>query len=186
MNIDVIKLKKNISILSKLIENYELNNLAFYNIANSNSIFWNTDKGFNFFESVNLEKMEIEKFINEIKEILTIFNYIVNKYEYIGVDIIIIPSNIDKLLSCFDNLLNEIYNLIDNFYEVISINNSLLSINFYDCVDNLIDVGNMLVNLKSIIKKYFDLYITFEKTIKSKIDKIDVKLINETDISNFM
>lgn len=186
MDIDVIYLKNYVNKLSSLIDEYELNYLEFYNVVNKETIFWDSKKGLDFFSDVDLEKRDIGLFIGNIKDVLSLYNYLIDKYGYIGNKVSVKISNKDKLLACFDSFLNEVYSLIDMLHELDYESIPDISSTVYSYLDFLIDVGNMAVNLKTSLKNHFDLCETFEREVRFKISKIDVKLIKEIDINRFL
>lgn len=186
MNINIEKLKISLSELNKLIEDYEKIYYSLYNELSNCSGFWQDNNATLFFEDVNIEKLSVERAIIEFKEIADLYNYLVNKYIEFGNKIKFDLKLKDEILVKFDRYLGRIYDILDEFRRLdFEFYNNIRG-NIYSDIDKLMDVSNILVSLKSDVKKKFNKFEEIEKEVSLRISKINVEILKENDISQFI
>lgn len=186
MNINIEKLKINLSELNKLIEDYEKIYYSLYNELSNCSGFWQDNNATLFFEDVNIEKLSVERAIIEFKEIADLYNYLVNKYIEFGNKIKFDLKLKDEILVKFDRYLGSIYDILDEFRRLDFEFYNDIKGNIYSDIDKLMDVSNILVSLKSDVKKKFNKFEEIEKEVSLRISKINVEILKENDISQFI
>ena len=186
MIIDVNNIKDEIVKLNGLVDKYEENYLNLYNEINNASSYWNDLISVKFFDSCKIEKIETKTALDEIKSIIDVYDYILEKYQEIGnkikceiKDKSIIISNFNNYIVKLDDLIRE-YNLLDyNFDHKIS---SILNDQLYKLKNN----RKILNSIKNEVKDIFDNIETIEKEINLRLSKINIEIIKETDISTFI
>ena len=117
MKINVQEIKDNIKKLDTYVGNYEedyLNqNYCLLDIEKN----WIGNKSKLFLDKVQDEQIKIANNIIEIKNIISIYNYIVYEYSLLGKKVVYNFNTIDKVNEYFNNyidLLNQILNLYNN------------------------------------------------------------------------
>lgn len=186
MNINIEKLKVEVRELSNLINEYETIYYNLYNELSGCSSFWNDNNSVVFFDDVNIEKVNVGDTIKELREICSLYDYLIDKYGYIGNKLKFNIGLKDDILLKFDKYLDRIYNLLGEFRSLeFSFSPSIAS-NLYGDIDRLINVANMLVRLKDKVKKQFNLFEEIEKEISLKISRINIEVFKENDIQKFI
>ena len=186
MDINIEKLKGDLRELNNLIEDYESIYYNLYNELSNCSIFWKDNNSNIFFDNVSKEKLAVNEVITEFKQITDLYNYLVNKYSEFGNKIKFNIKLKNDILSEFDNYLNNIYDILDDFKNLTFRFDSTISDNIYKDMDKLVDITNILVGLKSRIKKHFNEFEEIEKEVSLKISKINIDILKETEISNLI
>lgn len=182
MEIDIIKLKDELVKIKKSIDDYEYTYINLYNLFSSSSFFWNDQNANSFFESIKKEKLENNIYIFEIKKLYECYNYIVNKYEYIGNKIKVDFKNSDKIINKLEkcsNKLSEIINLYNNLN--IPIYNSMYStiiIEQNKLKKNKVNIDLLITDIKNKLNYISEL----EKKISLMLSKIDIRLIIENEV----
>lgn len=186
MDINIEKLKVSLSEFNKLVEDYERVYYNLYNELSNCSGFWQDNNATLFFEDVNIEKLAVERTIIEFKEIEDLYNYLVNKYGEFGNRIKFDLKVKDQILDKFDKYLGNVYDLLDEFRRLdFEFCNDIRS-NIYGDIDKLMDVANILVRLKSNVKKRFNKFEEIEKEVSLRISKINIEVLKESDIGQFI
>ena len=186
MDINIEKLKGDLRKLSNLIEDYESIYYNLYNELSNCSIFWKDNNSSFFFDNVRLEKIAVNETITEFKQITELYNYLFNKYSEFGNKIKINTELKNDILSKFDNYLEDIYDILDDFKNLTFRFDKTIADNIYRDMDRLVDIANILVGLKSRIKKHFNEFEEIEKEVSLKISKINIDILKETEISNLI
>lgn len=184
MIINVNKIKDDIVQLNKLIDTYEDNYYNMYNEMKNCSSLWINKKAFMFFDSVDVKKKSIENYMYELGELRDLYSYLINKYEYIGNKIEADIDQVDTIALEFDNFLEDIYAIMEKFNEIKDVNINLDEV--YSCIDELIEITGLLVNLKYSIKHHLLLCNEIEKFINLKISKVNIDFIKVDDMSIFL
>lgn len=186
MDINIEKLKGDLRELNNLIEDYESIYYNLYNELSNCSIFWRDNNSCLFFDNVRLEKIAVNETITEFKQITEVYNYLVNKYGEFGNKIKINTKLKNDILSKFDNYLEDIYDILDAFKNLTFRFDKTISDNIYRDMEKLVDIVNILVSLKSKIKKHFNEFEEIEKEVSLKISKINIEILKESEISNLV
>ena len=82
MKLDVSKLRQEVSKLNKLEENYESIYLTYYNIIMDIGNEWNTIYEQRLMRNILDEKKQMNIVYNELKDIISLYSYICNKYSF--------------------------------------------------------------------------------------------------------
>lgn len=186
MDIDIEKLKGDVRELGNLIEDYEGIYYNLYNELSNCSIFWNDNNSILFFDNVGSEKIAVSETITEFRQIMEIYNYLINKYSEFGNKIKIDTKQKNDILKKIDNYIDDIDDILNSFNNLSFRFDRTISDNIYRDIDKLKDIINILYNLKSKIKKHFDSFEEIEREVSLKISKINVDIFKETEINNFI
>lgn len=186
MQVNVSNLKVNLDKFDKAISDYELTYLNIYNELNNSRQYANSNKFTKFYNACDKEKLSTSNFYEEILGLKRIYQFVYQSYQSIGKLIIFDLDNSDTLyreISDIKNKLNDIkrklYNInTSRFPEVSSsVNNSLRYIS-----NILNDINSIELTYKNTQNKI----IETEKRVTSKINNLNIDVITETDIKDFI
>lgn len=186
MDINIEKLKGDLRELSTLIEDYESIYYNLYNELSNCSIFWNDNNSIIFFDNVSTEKLAVNETITEFKQIMEIYNYLLNKYSEFGRKIKIDTTKKNDILRNFDNYIDHIKDILNSFNNLSFRFDRTISDNIYRDINKLNDIINILYSLKNKIKKHFNAFEEIEREVTLKISKINIDIFKETEISNLI
>lgn len=186
MNINIEKLKGDLRELSTLIEDYESIYYNLYNELTNCSIFWSDNNSLVFFDNVSTEKLAVNETITEFRQIIELYNYLVNRYSEFGTNIKFDIRQKNDILKKFDNYIDVIYDILSSFNNLSFSFDRTVSDIIYRDIDGLNDIINILGILKNRIKKHFNTFEEIEKEISLKISKINIDIFKETEISNLI
>lgn len=180
MQINIDKLKIDITNYNKLIEEYESIYLNYYHEMESNISYWTSPYANSFFSTIEEEKKENINFYQELLSLKEVLNYIITSYQKYG-------RKVNCNLNQKDSIINKINNY--NIDEIINSYNEL-DLNLYPNIKEKIDkhktkLSNSKKNkekYKQKIKQYFNSLEEIEKEIKIKLSKITIKPIKENTI----
>lgn len=180
MEININNLKNNVIEFNKIINEYENTYLNMYNNIYDIQENWIGEKSVSFFEKNSLEQKKISNCIEELKLLINIYNYIINEYNNISSKIFLNLDFKDKINNSFNKYIELIdkvivlYNNIPNSY-ISFIENTKIYFN---------NLKDKIIDLKQNYNDTCDKIIEIENNISNKISKINIELINETDIRN--
>lgn len=182
MVIDINNLKIEHEKRNKLITDYEEINLNLYNQLKEVLNYWIDNNALVFKEKLEKEALEIKEFIEKIKSVEEVYQFIIKKYETIGNQIQINLSEKQTVINEFNNYLNHLTQII-NKYNALNLTfcptESMLLKNQRN---KLIEDKKQLETVKSKILAYFENIEEIEKEIANKLDKEEINLITENDI----
>ena len=180
MEININNLKNNVIELNKIINEYENTYLNMYNNVYDIKENWIGEKSVSFFEKNSLEQKKISNCIEELKSLILVYTYIINEYSNISYKIFINLDLREKINNCFNKYIelidkvNVLCNNIPNMY-ISFIENIKIYFN---------NLKDKIIYLKQNYNDICDKIIEIENNISIKISKINIELINETDIRN--
>ena len=186
MNINIEKLKGDLRELSSLIEDYESIYYNLYNELSNCSIFWNDNNSLLFFDNVSYEKKAINETITEFKQIIEVYNYLVNKYSEFGTKIKIDSKQKNDILKKIDNYINDIEDILNSFNNLSFRFDRTISDNIYRDINRINDIINILYNLKNKIKKHFNAFEEIEREVTLRLSKINIDILKETEINKLI
>lgn len=184
--INISNVQKEVIQLNNLIEDYELTFLNLYNEVNKISNYWKDEHAKAFYKDLDHRKIKVANTIDELKKIKNIYKYIQEKYELLG-------KKIEFNLNYKNKILNKLINYIDKVKDIINNYESLdLSFCPYESkyirneLSRLRQHKNELIKYKSNVEKKFNYIEETEKNIKIQISKIQIEILQESDISKFI
>ena len=186
MIIDVNNIKDEIVKLNDLLDKYKDNYLNLYNEINNASSYWNDLISVKFFDSCKIEKIETKTTLEEIKSIIDIYNYILEKYQEIGKKIKFEIKNRDIVINGFNNYIIKVDDLIREYNSINFNCNIKISNMLNDQLYKLKNNRKILNNIKDKVKDIFDNIEEIEKEINLRLSKINIDIIKEIDISIFI
>ena len=114
MFVDIEGLEEKIFKLNLLINKYEELFLNMYNLFDESSLFWNSKKSLEFYKNVEQEKNNISIFIGDLKSYNQIYSFLINKYKPIGNKIFFDFSYEKEVLTIINNIINKYDSIIIN------------------------------------------------------------------------
>lgn len=186
MNINVEKIKFDLRKYNSLLEKFEECHINFYNKINSLTSLWSDGNSSLFYDSVNVEKNDVSGVISDLKRISDVYSYIVDSYDKFGKKISYDLSIKNSVIDTFNVYLNKLDQII-NSYSSLDLsfcpNEAGLLISqkqkFINVRKSIVDYMNDIINL-------FDEIELIENQVRVSISHIDINLIKETDISQFI
>lgn len=184
MMINTKKMKNDLLLYSKLISEYENAYLNYYNIFSSFSVFWKDTKSKKFFDSGLLEKRDCLIMLEEFIEFKEIYNFIFTKCSSIGEIICIDLKKEDIILAKFDNYIKKAKNILLLFNEI-NVSNVQYKL-VWNQRKKLEKIIEEMQKNKNVIQNIFKKMYEIEEKINNKLNKFDITLIKETDISRMV
>lgn len=186
MQINITNMKLKLITLTNKLNDYQDDLLNLYNELNNASSYWQDPHAIKFFNNVKKEQLQANNLTNELTSLQEIYTYLVDKYETIGNKI---QFELDQKNACFakiDNFLTKItqiinaYNHLDTSFcpeEAKYIQNEQRK---------LLKVAENLKTIRKDLKIIFNEIEETEKNIQAKLSKINLEIVKETDIKEFI
>ena len=187
MEINVLALEKEYDLLTKSIESFYENILNIYNELNWASGYWNDFHARLFFTNVNSEKIKLNNTYNELKSLNDIYTFLIEQYKSIGNKIRVNLEEKNKVITKFNdfrekiNELVSLYNDLDLSFCTVTIANKLAKQK-----QELIKIKEKIVTDKEKVKNIFEKIEQIEKDVNLRLSKINIEIIKEADINEFM
>lgn len=177
MEINIKEMSLTLSRLGKLVEEYELNHLSYYNELNTSGAIWNSTNREVMFDEANKQKAQISFFIDFLKNYILIFYRTINDLSFFGDYIKIDLQSKDKVLEKINELINT-YDEILKLYEQISYEDSSI----HSQKDIVKIMYETTLDMKDILNNIFTKTDDINIFMKSKIDSLDTIIIKEEEI----
>lgn len=186
MEINIQNMENYISKLNKTIDNFSNNILNIYNELNWANSNWNDFHARLFFTNVNSEKNKLNNTYDELILLKEVYQTIVNQYREIGNKIKINLENRDIILNKF-NSFNEKINELLSLYNNLDLSFcSDIAIMLNKQKNELLKIKEELINIKSKIRDVLMKIEEIEKDINLRLSKIDIEIIKQVDINEYM
>ena len=186
MEINVDYLEQIYNELSKSISSFEDNYLNVYNTLKDVENNWYDYHARLFFNNSAIEKNEINRSIIELYELSDTYKNLINQYKQIGNNIYINLNNKNDILNKFNNFLNIINEIISFFYSLDSSFSSSITYKINKERNRVMEIKKRTINAKNRFKTICDKIENIEKEVSLKLSKINVEIIKEADINEFM
>ncbi len=173
IEVNILELKNNIISLNSLIEEYKEIKLNLFNQLKESCISWQDGNSTLFDNGVNLDKREIELFINSLLAKKNVFEFVYNKYEAIGKKIKCNLLNKNALIDSIDNCINNCQSIIDEFNRIDRsfYYNEQQSISSQK--NRIFGVKENLIEIKSSVSAMYNKIEAIEKSVNLKIKELD-------------
>lgn len=186
MQLNVSNVYNELINLSSLINSLEKEYLNIYQLLSEVANYWKDNNSINYLNHLQKEKIKTKNICDELTNIKDVYSYFIEQYSKIGNKIFFNEKNVSKVLTKFDDYINHGENILKKYNE--------LNLSSYDYGFDLLDeqINTLKSNLKksmqikAVMKKIFDDIVSIENTIKEKISKIDLEIIKESDINEFL
>lgn len=183
VRIDISRLKTELIKLNQLLEEIEENSLHFYNTLSSVSFFWKDHYSTLFNETINHEKIDIQNTILEMKSLKQVYEYLIEQYQEIGKKIKVdfemkmeVLLKIEKHIDLLTEIIHSYENLDLSF--CYSERSYLLKEK-----QALKQTKEKVQNLKIAVKEMFKKMEEIEKHVSVKLNRFDIEILKETEIS---
>lgn len=186
MKIDVSKLREDITTFQKLLKEYEENYLNYYHELSSASFFWHDTKADAFLKSIDLEKLKIENFYEELSSLSQIYQFLIAEYKKFG-NVIQFDLNMqDSVVSKF-NLYFEKMDDIIRCYQKLDLS---FCHDLYDKIRkeelNLIENKKLMESIFNKWKDYSYKIAEIEKQVNQNLSKLEIEVLQETEVTEFI
>ena len=180
MQVNVSLLKDNLNKLNSEISEYENIYLNLYNELNFSHSYANSNKFTMFYDAVDQEKNKVNIFIQDLNELVRIYDYIVSNYSKIGNKV---NFNLDNASYVFNqittikNKINSIKRRVQSLYSYYEVREILNDINY--------KINSIEVSIRTIENDYrrtINKISDVEKNTANMIRKFDINVETETDI----
>lgn len=165
MYINVSNLKYELDIIKKQLESFENNSYNLYNEINNIKFAWNCNKCDNFLNVVSNGKINFQNNYNNLNYLVSIYDFMINRYESIGNKIVYNSINENKVYNNLDNYILKIDNIILLYNSMIS-QNTIVSSALKVQLDKFVEIKANIINLKSNLK-----------TITNDINQIEMQIL---------
>ena len=175
-------MKFSISKLDKSIQYYEDINLNIKNCLSDVEHNWYGDSIKLFSNKVQEEQIKIEKNIIELKDVISVYNYCIQEYSLIGKKIEYKFDEIDKLynyLNDYIDILKQILILYNNIPAKYSYLIEEQKRYFKDSISIIIEIKEKISSLHEKINN-------IETVVNSKLSKINIEIIKESECKGLM
>ena len=187
MKINLQLLREKTNNINKLIEDYEELNLNYYNKIKEIEHYWNNQKAKQLLSTIEEEKKEVTKEINNLKEISTIYDFIYNKYNNIGKNISVNIDEKEKMLAKVNKCIEKIKYVMTLYKNIDTTNYKIEQITIINSHNKkLAEQLKKMNDIKEKLNKSIKDIEEIETSIKNKISRINIEIIKETDISNMI
>ena len=186
MNINVSEIYNEITNLTALLDEYEKNYINLYKNYFDSAYYWKDQNSINFFNHLEMEKPKVKNTCDELNELKNIYEYIYDSYSKIGNKIYYNQekkSELAKNLQISLDIINDIiayYNNLNlelNSKEYILVSNELYKAQ---------DLKNEFENMYNDLVHLMDNIDNIEAKTNEKISKINLEIIKESDINEFL
>ena len=182
MKINCSSINQSIIKLNSLVNDYEYIFINLNNVLENVLNYWSDNDSKLYIEKITIEKRQINKNITELKDIISVYNYILKEYSNIGNDIFFDVNNIGYIYEYLDeyvDLINEIINL----YSSISIKYSSIIV---DQQNYFINLKNNIDFLRKVIENTVNRVNKIERQVNVKLNNINVDLVKVSDVYNLL
>ena len=186
MEINIESLERDSNRLSKSIDDFSNNILNIYNELNWASGYWSDYHARMFFTNVENQKNKITKTYNELVSLNDVYESIISQYKSIGNRFKVNLENKDVLLNKFNTFSEKVNELISLYND--------LDLSFCNDIANkinkekreLLKIKENIIASKTKVKDTLLKIEEIEKDINLKLSKIDIEVIKQVDINEFM
>lgn len=185
MQVNTKVLKLELNKLQKNISNYEEDLDNYYHELLNVSNFWHDPHEEKFSREVKLEKVKLETSLKEVKNIKDVYKYMINEYEKLGARITYDLSYKNTIIKACDNFRRKLKQIITK-YENLNLSMIDEKSRILNELYKLKRVLNDVEEIKEKVKKVFDKIEDIESTIRIRLNRLDIELIRETDVREFM
>ena len=186
MKIDVSKLKEDITTFQNLLKEYEENYLNYYHELSSASFFWQDSHADSFFKNVNLEKLKVESFYEELSVLSQIYQFLIAEYQNFGNVIQFDLNERDTVISKFNLYFEKIEDIIRCYQD--------LDLSFCHDLRNkirkeeltLIEKKKQMESIFNKWKEYSYKIEEIEKQVNQNLSKLEIEVLQEKEITEFI
>lgn len=186
MEINILKIKEELTKIDNLYEDYEKIYINLYNEFKKIQSVWISQKSNEFNNYILSEKQKVKQTIDDMKNVNNIYDYLVENYKILGDKIKFNINNKDKVIDKINNYQDKLVKIINKY------NN----INFKEYTEEekmiifqkeiLLNNKENLENIKKQILDKLKKIEEIEKEVSLRISKIDIEIIKESDITNLV
>lgn len=180
MEINLKQIKKKINDLKSLIDEYEEIFLNLYKELENMEFYWRDNYSEIFIKDVREKKQKIKINLEELQEVVMIYQYILESYSKLGEIITATTNNKEKVVTKYDNYINKINNILTlyNQLDLNSFPNESQIILLQK--EKLVKNKQKVIQLKQQTQQLLLDIEKIEEEVKMKISKIDFEIIQDT------
>ena len=178
--VKVDEISSELSSLNAIVNNYEENyKMIFKELDGLKTSWYDDNYAKSFYDDVIIENYQNKEHNNNIKEIINIYEYLVEKYKNIGTKVEIDLKYIDSILEKFNKRISETRDIINQYK----------GIDTYYCPRERNYINKQIKDLRATItsmrknkqeyKDLFDTILNIENNVKEKLAKIELYPIKE-------
>ena len=176
IEVNVTGLKSDIKAISDLIEEQEETKLNLFNeLKDSCNVNWNDRNSYLFDKEIQLDSVETEKIINNLKQKRDLYDFIYQKYSELGNYVKCNLNNESILAQSMESSTTELEGIVGELSSSL-VDLTFLQRDILSAINSLevfkIKVGSALQNIKG-----------YEAAISAKINAIEIVKINEPNFN---
>ncbi len=186
MFVNVANMRTKLNLIVNSLNSLYADYLDYYNELNGVTLNWQDPIAFKYFDNVKREQLKFKVMQEEFSSLKEIYQYFVSKYSELGDKVFYVLENKDSCINKLNNFIEKIRNIINNY--------DRLDTSFCSTERRLLEKEKQKLNKvisdmeqeKEILKTIFHKIENIESQIKVKLSKIDIEVIKETDLGEFL
>ncbi len=184
MEINVRKFKDEAVNYAGIVEKYDECLGNFYNELKDTSSYWIDNQSGEYYDNLSFEKNDVNELIENLKEIMSIYNFIYQNYEKIGEKISYNSEHKDDVIASFNKIIDELSVALKK-YTNLNINTTEKN-NILKQRNNIKSIKKNMQNLQSKVINKFDEIEQIERDVNKKLANINIKNIKETELGKYL
>lgn len=186
MQVNVSGMKAELAAFKRFLKDYEDDCRNLYHTLNYTNTYWQDPHAMKFFDSVKLEEIKVDTMQNEFQALKEVYTYFVEKYETFGNKVFFDLENRESCLAKIDSYILKMRNVIATYAGIDTSfcpkEASLLRKEKQKLENDVKVLEQYRVDLKEKLIEIEEI----EKNIQLKLSKIDIEVIKETSIKEFL
>ena len=186
MQVNIANMKIRLITLTNKLNNYQEDLLNLYNELNNATSYWQDNHATKFFNNVQKEELKANNLVNELTSLQEIYTYLVEKYETLGTKIVFELDKKNTCLTKIDSFLAKIAQIINTYNHLDTSFCPLEAKYIQSEKKKLSQIAENIKTIRKDLKTIFNEIEETEKNIQHKLSKINIELIKETDLKEFI
>lgn len=186
MIVNVSNLRAELLNFNKILKTYEENFLNLYNELSFSSSFWSDGHSIRFYRDIESDKLKNSIAIEEVNSVKNIYDYILSQYESLGEKIKFELNNRGAVLTKFDDYIKLLGTILE-LYEG-------LDLSFCPDVSGTIQrekstlysIKTQAIEIRNKTKSILDKILEIENEVKSKTSHINLDIVKEKEIDQYI
>ena len=188
MLINVNELNHSLTTLNQLLDDYNKTFLIMYNNLSSIPFLWNDTNSKKFLMTVDTDKKNINKLINDLNSYRDIYSYIKESYGKLGNIIYYELEYKNSIFGCFDSYIDKLTSIISKYNNL-----NLSAAKSYYVTNAVLSEKEKLKNNLSLVnsiysqvKDFYEVVDEISLNVSQMLSKIEVNDIQEIIVNDYI